>query len=224
MDAITELFQIDFPSFIITIFVVLIAFKTIASLFEWIIGKLGIETRWMRKRREDHELLIKTAQSLLELQKKHREDVEQSIAHDHRIKDDLSDFMEDIRNSMKESQEQIHTLSEKRIHDRAQSLQIQKELTDSISAIVNAGLIRDEQIDALKLANKELLADKINQKYKEYILLKGIPEDEVDEFTSIHFAYKALGGNHSGDAKYEYVMEHLPVIPVEVKFIYKKEA
>lgn len=181
MDAITELFQIDFPSFIITIFVVLIAFKTMTSLFEWIIGKLGIETKWMRKRREDHELLIKTAQSLLELQ-------------------------------------------EKRIHDREQSLQIQKELTDSISAIVNAGLIRDEQIDALKLANKELLADKINQKYKEYILLKGIPEDEVDEFTSIHFAYKALGGNHSGDAKYEYVMEHLPVIPVEVKFIYKKEA
>lgn len=76
-----------------------------------------------------------------------------------------------------------------------------------------------EQSISLRLANKELLADRINQKYKHYIGLNGIPADEIDEFTNLHFAYKALGGNHSGDAKYHYVMEHLPVIPVEVNLV-----
>ena len=68
-------------------------------------------------------------------------------------------------------------------------------------------------------AQREVLADKINEKYKYYISVKGIPEDEVDEFTNLHTAYKGVGGNHSGDAKYEYCMNHLEVIPVETKLV-----
>ena len=41
----------------------------------------------------------------------------------------------------------------------------------------------------------------------------------MDEFTNLHFAYNGLRGNHMGDAKYNYCMEHLPVIPVETKLI-----
>ena len=48
----------------------------------------------------------------------------------------------------------------------------------------------------------------------------GIPEDEVDEFVALHSAYKLLGGNHNGDAKFNYCMEHLQIIPVEVKLKY----
>ena len=66
-------------------------------------------------------------------------------------------------------------------------------------------------------------ADKINEKYKCYISIKGIPEDEVDEFTNLHTAYKGVGGNHSGDAKYEYCMNHLEVIPVKTKLLMDSE-
>jgi hypothetical protein len=126
---------------------------------------------------------------------------------------------------------------ENRIQDREQSFAIQKELTDAqnklsnkqselsnlISETIKSGILRDQQIASLMLANRELLAEKINDKYKFYISIKGIPEDEVDEFTNLHTAYKGCGGNHSGDAKYEYVIEHLPVIPVETKLIFGKE-
>lgn len=81
----------------------------------------------------------------------------------------------------------------------------------------------EDQIDALMEAQREALADRINQKYKYYISVKGIPEDEVDEFTNLHIAYKRLGGNHSGDAKYNYCMNHLPVIPVEVKLMFEEK-
>ena len=73
------------------------------------------------------------------------------------------------------------------------------------------------------LAQREVLADKINQKYKYYISIKGIPEDEVDEFTNLHAAYKGCGGNHSGDAKYAYCMNHLPVIPVTTQLLLDQE-
>ena len=112
-------------------------------------------------------------------------------------------------------------MAENRKNDRKQSLEIQKELTDSIKNIVEYNSNKDKQIDNLMAAQREVLADKINQKYKYYISIKGIPEDEVDEFTNMHKAYKAIGGNHSGDAKYEYCMNHLSVIPVETKLIIK---
>lgn len=144
MDAITEFIQSDFSSIFISVFVILTGLKAVISLSEWFIQKLGLETKWMRKSREEHELLVKTSRKF-------------------------------------------------------------------------------EQFDSLLLANRELLAEKINERYKYYISIRGIPEDEVDEFTNLHAAYKGCGGNHSGDAKYEYVMEHLPVIPVETKLIYKND-
>lgn len=159
----------------------------------------------------------------------------------------ISDFFNDLYNrkknreellqTIKDNQSNIKIIMENRIHDREQSLSIQKELTEAqnklsnkqselsslISENIKSGVSRDKQIASLMLANKELLAEKINEKYKFYISIKGIPEDEVDEFTNLHTAYKGCGGNHSGDAKYEYVIEHLPVIPVETKLIFGKE-
>lgn len=223
MDEILELTKIDFSYVFISVFVILIGVKAIISLFEWVIEKLGIETKWMRKKREDHELLIQTTKNLSELQERHREDVEQSIAHDKRIKDELSTFMSEMRESISITQNEIKTFSENRVHDRQQSFQIQKELTDSIKNIADSNSAKDKQIDNLMLAQREVLADKINSKYKYYISIKGIPEDEVDEFTNLHTAYKGCGGNHSGDAKYEYCMNHLPVIPVETKLVFNKD-
>lgn len=144
---------------------------------------------------------------------------------------------EELLQTIKNNQSAIKEIMDNRVRDREQSLTIQKELTDAqnklsdkqaelsnlITETIKSGIFRDKQIASLMLANKELLAEKINDKYKFYVSIKGIPEDEVDEFTNLHTAYKGCGGNHSGDAKYEYVMEHLPVIPVETKLIFGKD-
>lgn len=219
MDEITALTQINFTSLFVSVFVILIGIKAIVSIFEWVVDKLGLETKWMRKKREDHDLLVKTSQNLSALQEKHTKDVEQSIIHDKRIKDELSVFMNEMRESISSTQSEIKQFTENRISDRQQSFQIQKELTDSIKNIVVSNSTKDKQINSLMIAQREVLADKINQKYKYYISIKGIPEDEVDEFTNLHTAYKGCGGNHSGDAKYEYCINHLPVIPVETKLV-----
>lgn len=191
MEALEQFLHADFISFIELCFIIMsgtIAIVTVIGKFSEILGKPVI---WVRKRTEDHKLLIKT-----------------------------SDRLSTIQNSVNDAQLAIKNYSENRIRDREQSFAIQKELTDCITKLTESNMTRDKQMENVIWAQKESLADRINQKYKYYLSIGGIPEDEVDEFVSLHSAYKAIGGNHHGDAKFNYCMEHLPIISVEVKLKY----
>lgn len=89
MDAIKELLNINFSYVLISVFVILIGIKAVVSIFEWIIDKLGLETKWMRQKREEHELLIQTSQNLASLQEKHERDIESSDRRDEEIASDI---------------------------------------------------------------------------------------------------------------------------------------
>ncbi len=212
MDSIANLTTIDYSSLFVATFTVLIGIKAIVSIFEWIFDKLGLETKWMRKKREERELLIKTSHELSELKEKHNKD-------NTHVEKELSEFINEIKTVISVTQSELKQFALNRVHDREQSIQIQKEFSESIKGIILSNTEKDAQINNLMIAQREVLADKINDKYKYYISIKGIPEDEVEEFTNLHDAYKGVGGNHNGDAKYEYCINHLSVIPVETKLI-----
>lgn len=215
MDELKQLFEIDFRYVFVSFVIILSVGKFLWTLLDWLLfEKLGIETRKMKQRREERELLMntvklaqKTASDLEELQKKHTEDEKQ-------FRDNLNDYIQESRLDRKAIHDEMKEFTNNRTNDRIQSLEIQKELKESISA-------RDGQIEALVLANKEMLAEKINEKYKYYISIGGIPEDEYDEFVSLHKAYNGVGGNHHGDAKFQYCIDHLPIIPVKTKLVYE---
>ena len=95
----------------------------------------------------------------------------------------------------------------------------EKEFRERLDEHIDDGKEDRKKIDSLITAQKEMLAEKINEKYKYYLSIKGIPEDEYDEFVTLHTAYNGVGGNHHGDAKFEYCINHLPIIPVETKLI-----
>ena len=215
MGDLKELVQIDWWYVFIALCILLICIKLIWSLIDWLFfEKLGIETKKMKQKREDKELLKtttelakKTAENLDKLQERHAKDEEE-------FRKNLNNYMDESRKDRKALHDEMTKFTNNRINDRKQSIEIQKELNDSISA-------RDARIDSLVIANKEMLAEKINEKYKYYISIKGIPEDEYDEFVSLHKAYNGVGGNHHGDAKFQYCIDHLPIIPVETKLAYK---
>ena len=71
MESITELLNIDYPALFISVFTILIGLKAVVSVSEWFINKLGLETKWMREKREARELLRNTSESLMELHKRH---------------------------------------------------------------------------------------------------------------------------------------------------------
>lgn len=213
-DLENALYYVDWRSVIIAMAIVMAvviagneAWKKIKEIF-------GIEFKKDRERREEHELLIatnalakKTAENLEKLQSKHTQD-------EITFRNNLNTYIEESRMDRKALHAEMTQYSENRVGDRKQSIEIQKELKDSIAS-------RDNRIESLVIANKEMLAEKINEKYKYYIAIKGIPEDEYDEFVSLHSAYKGVGGNHHGDAKFQYCIDHLPIIPVETKLVSK---
>lgn len=89
MEPIKELLNINFSYVLLSVFVVLIGIKAVVSIFEWVVDKLGLETKYMRQKREEHELLIQTSQNLTSLQMKHIKDMEKSDAHDAEMKDNI---------------------------------------------------------------------------------------------------------------------------------------
>ena len=215
MGDLERLAQIDWWYVFIAVVLLLVCIKFVWSVVDWFLfEKLGIETKAMKQRREDREQLNavtklagETAVQLRELKEIHLKD-ESVFRHN------LNDYIEESRKDRKALHDEMARFADNRVNDRKQSIEIQRELKDSISET-------DERIDALIVANKEMLAEKINEKYKYYTNLGGIPADEYDEFVSMHKAYKGLGGNSHGDAKFEYCITHLPVIPVETKLVYK---
>ena len=89
MNEIIELTKINFSYVFISVFVILIGIKAVVSIFEWIIEKLGLETKWMRQKREEHELLVQTSQNLASLQEKHEKDIGISDRRDDEIASDI---------------------------------------------------------------------------------------------------------------------------------------
>ena len=213
VEIIEQIPQINWWYVIAAIVILLVGIKLVWSLFDWLfVEKLGVETKKMKQRRQESEQLRVTA----ELARTNAENLnrlqERCCRDEEDFRNSLNDYMRESREDRKALHEEMRTYSDNRINDRRQSLEIQKELKDSIA-------IRDIQINSLVDANKEMLAAKINEKYKYYISINGIPEDEYDEFVSLHKAYKGVGGNSHGDAKFEYCIEHLPIIPVDPKLV-----
>lgn len=89
MDTIKELLNVNFSYIFISVFMILVGIKTLASLMEWFIEKLGLETKGIRNRKEEHRLLIRTSQNLQALQEKYEKYVEHSGRTDEEMSSDI---------------------------------------------------------------------------------------------------------------------------------------
>ena len=96
METIKQLTELDYKILIIGIAAIAGSFKMICNFCSWVISYSGLETKKMRQKREEHELLITTVKNLELLQNKQNEDVRQSIVHDRRIKDDLKNVTDKV--------------------------------------------------------------------------------------------------------------------------------
>lgn len=191
MDAIRPIMEIDYVKLITQLCLIIIGLNYFIPICKNLFCKvLGIETKFQREKREQKILLQETIDKVTE----------------------LSDRFNDASNNTD------HLFEEKLVKFytpyREQSMDIQKDLKDSIELLTKADITRSEQIGSVMVGIKELLGDTIDQKYEKYIRLGGIPSDDVDEFNSVFSAYEKVNGNHNRKKKYDYVMDNLPIIPV----------
>lgn len=89
MDTIIQLTKIDFPSVFVSVFLILTGIKAMVSIFEWVTTKLGFETKWMKKRREEQDQISVNTKMIRELSEKQKKDTIQSIQQDKIINDKL---------------------------------------------------------------------------------------------------------------------------------------
>ena len=207
-----ELAEIDILGWFIATIVFILIWKGGAELKDWFCNRYGIETKKMKEKREDHDLLIKTAQNLALLQEKSAKD-------DRGLEMAFEVFIDEVRESFEQVHKKFEENHEAQLKRREQSLEIQKQLSESIKQLVESQASNVDKISALMCGSKELLGNTIDERYAKYIELGGIPQNEIDEFDSIFEAYKNLNGNHGRETKYEYVKNHLPVIPVKTELL-----
>lgn len=191
MDAIRPIMEIDYVKLITQLCLIIIGLNYFIPICKNLFCKvLGIETKFQREKKEQKVLLQETIDKVTELSTKFND---ASNNTDHLFEEKLVKFYTPYRE---------------------QSMDIQKDLKDSIELLTKADVARSEQIESVMVGIKELLGDTIDQKYEKYIRLGGIPSDEVDEFNSVFSAYEKVNGNHNRKKKYDYVMDNLPIIPV----------
>ena len=161
MDVIQNLIHYNWFSVVLALISAMLAFKFLSDLFGWFITKFGLETKSMREKRENRELLKTTAENLASLQCRHTKDEKE-------FRENLNNYIEESRADRKALHDEMKQYSQIRVSDRQQSLQIQSELKDSIKEMAKAQEDRDSQIMALMEGSKELLGDKIDQRYNKY--------------------------------------------------------
>lgn len=151
MDAIETLKELNWFEVFAGFVAIILAFQFLYKAFiEGIIQKFGIETKGMRKRREEHELLINTAKGLNELQNRHISDNDECVKHDKEIRDDLKKL--------------TNLFIEKQIDD------MRYEILDFASSLSSGRKYNKEQFDHIL---------SIDEKYKKILEDNGLENGQV---------------------------------------------
>jgi hypothetical protein len=150
INQLIQLGDIDWWYVIVALLLFLFFVKAVWSLLDWLLfEKLGIETKKMKQRREEREqlkatteLAKATAENLAKLQQRH-------IKDEAEFRNNLNDYIEESRKDRKALHDEMTRFTNNRLHDREQSLEIQKELKDSIKTLTDCQKDRDEKINNL---------------------------------------------------------------------------
>lgn len=115
--------------------------------------------------------------------------------------------------------QQITALSESvsTIYSCQQEFSAQQDLmADKIDKIDEKVSNLENRMNRNDSATREMLCDKINNRFNRYMDLGGIPSDELEEFERLFNTYISLNGNGSAKVKYKYCIENLKIIPTSI--------
>lgn len=83
------------------------------------------------------------------------------------------------------------------------------QIVSALDSLQNYNIEQKTMSESQSTALKMMLANELDKRYRRYLELGYIPDKEFDEYVHTFESYKALKGNGTGEAKFNYVMEHL---------------
>lgn len=199
MDKLTFLQEINlFEWFLIFVGLVAAGQFLYKTFIEDIIIKHGWESKKMRQKREDRELLIKTSQNLALLQEKHDTD-------ERALEIALETFISEVRNSLADVNDKIEGFYENQSRYRGQSLDIQQQWSDKIEGVFCRLDEMQRQTDerfaqSEAKTNKRVQSDikeRIAQSYRRYNISKKITHMELEALEDLIDTYESFGGENS---------------------------
>lgn len=127
-----------------------------------------------------------------------------------KLQDDL-ESIEEIQNKLAEEVDRSKEADDE-IDKRITALDGKLDLMiESLSRLQQFNAEQEEENNAQKETLKMLMCNELDKRYRRYLELGYVPQDEYDEYVDMHDSYKGIGGNHSGDLKFQYVMDNLQV-------------
>lgn len=191
MEAIQNLIHYNWLSVFLALIAAMLAFKFLSDLFGWFVTKFGLETKSMREKRENEQLIKTTAKNLASLECRHTKDEKE-------FRESLNNYMSESRADRKALHDEMKQYSQDRIDDRKQSLKIQEELKKSIEGIARKQNDRDERIEDLA----DMLLDKQVSDYRWEIINVA---DKISN--SEHVSKECLKHALSTYTKYEEIID-----------------
>jgi hypothetical protein len=151
MEELLALKEIDWFKVATGITAAFLFFKFCVSSYEWLANRYGFETKKMREKREDHELLVATSKNLAELQKKHDKD-------ESKLETCLASFIAETKKENDALRAEMKLFAQNRANDRQVSIDREKRLNGRIDDMAVCDKSRDEHIEHI---NKSL--DKLTE-------------------------------------------------------------
>lgn len=184
METINQLQELNYAYLLFGFITILAAWKAFASLWESTIGKLlkklDIETKGMREKREEHELLIQTAKNVSELSKN-----VSSLIEKH--KQDMNDIYNDNLKYRDQSRE-----IKSDIISKVENISLQ---LDTMQKQTDKRFLENEKKENKRVQND--IKDKIAQSYRHYDSVKQISDMELEALEGLIETYESYGGENS---------------------------
>ena len=172
MSNIEQLIQIDFKQLFVWLVLILLVAKTIVDAISGTVGKWlknkGVETKAMREKREDHEMVLANVQAIKELAEIHKRDNDISNEHDDKLRDDMTQFMTEVRSDIGELKSSLQETFNNRKNDRQVSIEREQRLSTRIDTLVDASKQRDISVNEINNALNKLTSMFIDKEISDY--------------------------------------------------------
>ena len=156
MDELTQVMNTDFSQTFLDIVVILVAFVFVVTLAEKVSVIIGKPFKWIKKKDDDHKILMDAVATMKSMQETHAADKKEVNDKNDKLENVLSTFMDEMRIVISDTQNEIKQLADNRINDRKVSIEREKRLNDRIDSMIVSDESRDEAVGKIGTDLKKL--------------------------------------------------------------------
>ena len=158
----------NLPAIILAFFGGLAAFKHGVGLLEFPFKFFGIETKGMRKRREQAEQQTKNTNDIKDLKENHEKDIKEITSQINDIKTLLTDFTLEIRDSVAENHKEIQHFYDKQLEFKGESVNREQRLNNRINSMSEKDDSRDVLIENIGKSLEHLTEMFVEKEINDY--------------------------------------------------------